>query len=640
MTTGYLANKMTATPSLQRVVGASSATLGNPLQSTNALVYGATNGSLTCTSIRAFGALFKLDTGGVWRSTDDGTTWVRVFAFAVTAPWVIGIFVVYDGAGVPTLAVLYTGASNVIFGAVSATGLAGSWTSTASAFTTTLTSGFPIVFHSTIVFRLTGVGANVVTYNPASATFGSIASTGTTGDTSQYMVAWNDVLYMVANVGGSLVLVSLAGGGFTTVATILGATIFNAVSALVDPASGSLVVVGTTNGGTWLAYSVTAAPTFTVTDRTANMLTGGTLVTFASTSKVAGVLYDQDSNPGGDPAIYLLVASTNTAGTPVSLFKFNGFGAGAGANLLGVLATGAPNDSGGAIEFCWPDKNIGGERFFTPRSAGTPGTPEVWNTGKGALGTAITRRKFKLIAPRSQILTTLGGAGTYNLAGTPLATTPIQSGGTTITGVIGGIVHAASDIVASGVLAAPATTTTGVQNLAALVGNQLNVVAGSTFAANFPTAGTIVVDTGTPQTITYTGLLATGGGFTGCSTNGTGSTSIGSFVRGGLLPVPGTIDNATGAMTGTTGTLDAASQVVGLSNAGTASDQWYRSAGSDNYPGSTAAATLTLPTSGVIDGFGTTNTGCNADATEQQVSVDMTGFTSGERVNIDPRALS
>lgn len=635
MTTGYLANKMTATPSLQRVVGASSATLGNPLQSTDALTYTAGNGSLTCASVRAFGALFKLNTIGVWRSTDDGTTWVRVFAFAVTAPWVIGIFVVYDGAGVPTLAALYTAvASNVIHGVVSATGLSGSWTDTASASTTTSTSGFPIVFHSTIVFRLTGTSANVVTYNPASATFGSVASTGTVGDQSQYMVAWNDVLYMVANVGGSLVLVSLAGGGFTTVATILGATIFNAVSALVDPASGSLVVVGTTNGGTWLAYSVTAAPTFTVTDRTANMLTGGTLVTFASTSKVAGVLYDQDSNPGGDPAIYLLVASTNTAGTPVSLFKFNGFGAGAGANLLGVLATGAPNDSGGAIEFCWPDKNIGGERFFTPRSAGTPGTPEVWNTGKGALGTAITRRKFKLIAPRSQILTTLGGAGTYNLAGTPLATTPIQSGGTTITGVIGGIVHTASDIVAPGVLAAPATTTTGVQVLPAAT---INVV--STFGAAFPTAGTIIVDTGTPQTVAYTGLGATGTTFTGC-TGGTGSTSIGGFVRGGLLPVPGTIDNATGAMTGTTGTLDAASQVVGLSNAGTASDQWYRSAGSDNYPGSTAAATLTLPTSGVIDGFGTTNTGCNADATEQQVSVDMTGFTSGERVNIDPRALS
>jgi len=636
MTTGYLANKMTATPSLQRVVGASSATLGNPLQSAAALAYTAGNGTVTCTSVRAFGALFRASPFGVWRSTDDGTSWVLVFGFAATATWVIGIFVVYDGAGVPTLAVLYNGAANLIFGAVSATGLSGSWTSTAAASSTISTSGFPIVFHSTIVFRLTGVGANVVTYNPASATFGVVASTGTPDNQSQYMVAWNDVLYMVANVASVLALVSLAGGGFASVATIVAATnAFLAVSAWVDPATNDLVVVGY-NGtaGVWKAFSVTAAPTFTVTDRTANMLTGGTLVTFASTSKVAGVLYDQDSNPGGDPAIYLLVASTNTAGTPVSLFKFNGFGAGAGANLLGVLATGAPNDSGGAIEFCWPDKNIGGERFFTPRSAGTPGTPEVWNTGKGALGTAITRRKFKLIAPRSQILTTLGGAGTYNLAGTPLATTPIQSGGTTITGVIGGIVHAASDIVAPGVLAAPATTTTAVQALPAAT---INVV--STFAAAFPTAGTIIVDTGTPQTVAYTGLGAAGTTFTGC-TGGTGSTSIGGFVRGGLLPIPGTIDNATGAMTGTTGTLDAASQVVGMSNAGTASDQWYRSAGSDNYPGSTAAATLTLPTSGVIDGFGTTNTGCTADATEQQVSVDMTGFTSGERVNIDPRALS
>ena len=179
-------------------------------------------------------------------------------------------------------------------------------------------------------------------------------------------------------------------------------------------------------------------------------------------------------------------------------------------------------------------------------------------------------------------------------------------------------------------MAAPATTTTAVQALPTTPITVADTTNG------FPTAGTIVVDTGTPQTITYTGITATS--FTGC-TGGAGSTSIGGFVRGGLLPVPGTIDVGTGALTGTTGTLDAGSQVIGLSNAGTASDQWYRAVAADEYPGSTAAALLTLPTSGALDGPTTTNTGCNANGSEQQISVGMAGFTSGDRITIDPRAL-
>ena len=65
----------------------------------------------------------------------------------------------------------------------------------------------------------------------------------------------------------------------------------------------------------------------------------------------------------------------------------------------------------------------------------------------------------------------------------------------------------------------------------------------------------------------------------------------------------------------------------------------FRSLATDEYPGNTVAAPLTLPTSGAISG-GDTNTGCTADATEQQISVGMSGFTAGDRVSIDPRALS
>ena len=629
MTTGYLANKMTATPNLQRVAGATSAQLGTTVGTAQA--YAAANGTVTCTAIRVFGALFELRADGIYRSIDDGLSWSRVLSF--TASLLTGIFVVYDGNGVPRLGAVYA-VSTTQTTAVSLTGLTGSWTTAAAPVAITLDiTGFPLVFHGSVIWRISATnGAQAITWNVASSTFGSVA-TGTVSDRSQYLVAWNDVPYMVADVaGGDLRLNSLAGGGFTTAVSIE-FVFYNALAAWVDPATNNLVIVGTTNAGVWKAFSITSGPAYAITNRTANMLTGGTLATFSAASKIAGVLYDQDSNPGGAPAIYLLVASSATAGSPVSMFRFNGFGAGAGANLMGVLTTGAPNDSGGAIEFAWPDKNIGGERFYTPRSAGVDGTPEVWNTGKGALGTGVTRRKFKLIAPRSQILTTIGASpATYSLVGTPLAVTPIQSGFTTIQGTIGGVVHTATDQVAPGVLAAPATTTTAVQALPTTPITVADTTNG------FPAAGTIVVDsTLGAQTITYTGLTATS--FTGCLGGAASTTPAAGFVRGGLLPVPGTIDVGTGALTGTTGTLDAGSQVIGLSNAGTASDQWYRAVAADEYPGSTAAALLTLPTSGALDGPTTTNTGCDANGSEQQISVGMAGFTSGDRITIDPRAL-
>ena len=639
--TAYLATKLVAPTVLERVLVATPSPVG-PTGYGLGYTYTGTTASPQWTngSIYAFGAVFRATSTGIYRSTDGGETWALVLTFTASSAFCGGIYPVYDGAGVMRLCAVTNGSGNILHGYVSLTGLAGSWSDSNTGITVGAeTAGFPCVWRGAVWGRQSAAGGQGYwSFNPASLTSSVTPNqaNGTGSDADYYMIVWNDTLYVLSAVGGTsaLNLATIVGGTVINGPTIL-AGLPRAISACVDPTTGDLVVVFVSGGG-WKAYSVTSA--LVITDRTANMITGGTLAGFSVTnSKVAGVYYDQDANPGGPPAIYFLIAAGFASGTPVSAFKFNGFGAGAGANLLGT-SSGAPNDTGGDLAFAWADKNVGGERFFTPVPQAGVGTPDIWNTGKGALATGVTRRKFSLIAPRSQILTTIGGSpATYNLVGTAITPTPIRARYTTIRGTIGGIVHVATDIATAGVLAAPGTTTTAV---VALPQATLAVVSTGLTTAGpqpaFPSAGTIVVVTsGGPQTVAYTGITATT--FTGC-TGGTGNTSIGGAVTGGLLPTAGTIDTA-GNLTGTTGTLDAGTVVEALSTGGTASNQWYRSVATDDYPGNTVAAPLTLPTTGAISG-GNTNTGCTADATEQQISVGMSGITAGDRVAIDPRALS
>ena len=639
--TAYLAQRIDTTPQMQRVLGATPSNLGRQIGGSASYLSNAFGGYTNTTCYFA-GALFRLCRGtialggGVWRSVDGGETQTLMLSTnAVNLsgfPDATGPYVVYGSDGVPRLTILAGNAGGGMDAYSSLTGLAGSWATIAVGDRAV---GFPVIYRGALVWY--GGSSLIYTYTPSAASVASISSGGM-GAAQPYLIVWNDVLYAIGGTSitaGAITLYSIVGGAVQTLLVIN--TNWGPAAAVVDPATNNLVVVmrdNTTNA--WKAFeilSTLAAPT----DVTTNVIGTGALSAFTSLARFVAVYYDQDSNPGGPPQISFMVASSNVVSSPVSQFRFNGVGAG---QILGVMPGGAANDSGGAVEFSWADKNIGGQQFFTPTQVGLNGTPVIENTGKGVLGVGVSRRKFKLRAPRSQILTTLVGAGTYDLfTAAPFANLPVGSGYTTIRGVIGGFVHTASDLVTAGVLAAPATTTTAVQALPAAVINVTSTGIGSPFGPSpaFPLVGTIVVDTGTPQTIAYTGLTATS--FTGCI-GGAGNTSIGGYVRGGLLPAPGTIDVATGVLTGTTGTLDAARVVEALYVGGTASEQWYRAAATNEYPENTALAPLTLPTSGSIDIPGTTNTGCNAAGTEQQVSVGMSGFTAGERVSFEPRALT
>ena len=631
---GYLATKIITSPILLRVVGATPVPLGPTVGTAVVHHPGAGHSSA---SFVWDGVLYKAAADGIWRSIDDGATFVQVKAFAAQTSGVWGapfaMFIVFAG-GIPRLVCLYIDVSGVLHYVVSLTGIFGSWTDTNSGVTC-FSINYAFVYRGIIAFNATTAG---------SATFvdpvaGSVSQITTTNAVGTYIYAWGDILYMSGRFSGAqFQLRSLAGGVSTNLLNIAAFDQTGWRCAFVDPATGNIIqIVLDTTSLIVKAFEIT--PVLGVTDRTATMITGGSIATLnAADARLAGVIFDQDGTPGAAPVISVLVSAASAQGTTVSQFRFNGV-----LTKMGNGAFGTPNDSGGDIAHAYPDKGLGGERFFTPRSPGTDGSPQITGTGLGALGVGVTRRKFKLSAPRSQVLTTLVGAATYNLATNPLTATPIRSGFTTIRAVFGGIALTLIDSVTPGVISAqPTTTVAPASNGVPIIcfgAGTLNVVS----TTGFPASGTLLVQTtlGT-ATLTYAGLLATA--FTGCTCAGLGTVLTGHVVvaRDAFTAALGTIDYATGAMTGTTVTLDAASQVEALYVGGLAKHEWYRSQAESNpYPVNSVKAPLTLPTSGTIGTGGDVdrNINCLADGSEQQVSVGMSGFAPGDRVAINPRAL-
>lgn len=616
--------KVDGSPRMQRVLNATGSPLG-PVNGT-ALTYSTSQFGLSPCSGYVDGVLFKITGDAIWRSVDDGESYTLVYSLIspTTTSWTSrgGPFVVYSSAGVPRIVFLYTGAAGTIRMVSSLTGLSGSWTDVDSGFAGAVFQ-WAYVYRNSVFYQ--SAGGQAFFADPFAGTFSGV-STSTLQ--AWYTVEWNNQPYMVGRLGGTETrLYSLAGGTFTSI-VLLAADNPGTVAAWVDKTTNNLIVYfrGSTSG-TNRVFEV-ADGTFIATERTSTMVTGSTLAGFGSTQKVAAVFYDQPANMGGAPDIYLMIANGSTAGTVVAMFKYNGVN-----SLMG--AAGSPNDTGGDIAWAWPDKNIGGERFFTPRGVGSDGVPDCTWTGNGTLVTGAVRRKFRLIRPRSQILTTIGGTpATYDLSTTPISPTPIRAGYTTIRGTIGGQVYTASNLAAAGVLAPPTTTIAAGSNGLSLPQATINV-ASTNVNPSFPDSGQILVTTsGGQQTVTYTGRTATT--FTGCS-GGTGTMSTGGDVRGPLLPTNGTVDTA-GNLTGTTATLDAGTNVEALSIGGTGTNRWYRAVATDEYPGSTTKAPLSSPTSGTISSDDNIN--CLADGSEQQVNIGMTGITAGTRFNLLPEGAT
>jgi hypothetical protein len=553
-TTGYMLTRTEAPTRALRAVDVTTTDLGTAAGTGGN--YTGTDPSAANHMLRFGGYIYYQGRDQLRRSRDDGQTWESVFApssVATSTAALGGLYVVYSN-GVPRLVALFsTSGSNVFAYAWSSTGSSGSWTEVS----TGLTAGgngpaSPLVYRSRIAFvNRAAAPRTVVEIDPFTGqVFSTSLGTFLAANILCYLLVWNDTLYAVmsSSTTASVRLATVTGGTTTSVLTVSGANfVDNDFAAWVDPSTNNLIVVGRQTAA-WIAFEIT--PALGNTDRTATMLTGGTLAGFSTTSKIAGVLYDQEASVGSNPTIYLLAAADRTGGA-VSLFRYNGVSA-----LMGD-GVGAANDVGGNVYYAWVDKNIGGERFFTPRPVGLDGTPDIYLTAKIPVTTG-TRRRLRAFYPRSQLLTTIGGSpATHDLSTTPLTPTPVAARSVTIRGVIAGVTQVAQD----------------------------------------DGAGVFPIST--------------------------------------LLPAGGTVNYSSGAMTGVTASLDASTQVEGLFSGGAANARIYRRAATVEYPAATAATDLSDPSHGTISG-GNQNNGVPADGTSFEVTVDMTGFSYGDRFTLEP----
>jgi len=398
--------------------------------------------------LRWDGAQFLVSGDGVYRAVDDGRTWVQVLAFG-GATYAEGIFISHS-FGVPKLSVL-AWTAGVLTGYASLTGLSGSWsTTTAPAFCTQGANGKALVLGESVYGCVQDNAGTpyVAAFNPFTPAFTVTSSFPPGWTNGEYFVLWDGVVYGVGRLTGTgvgqLGITKFLAGAATlhTMIVSVGAPDYCSglfhVAAWVNPTTNNLIVLARSNAaGAWHAFEVT--PGLVVTNRTTTMIGSGAFSSFGASTKIAGVLFDTDSFIGADPTIYLLAANGDLSGTLISMFADNGV-----LLLLGD-GLGNPNDVGGDIRIGVVNQNVGGERFFTARIPNVPGTPEVRFTGRGALLIANTRRKLKAEYPRSQVLVTLVGAAAYNLATTPLSSTPIQPGSVTIRGTVGAVALVAQD---------------------------------------------------------------------------------------------------------------------------------------------------------------------------------------------------
>lgn len=436
MATAVLTNQITSgTAQLQRTINATPSSLGTADGSV--VTYVTTAHALTNLALYWQGALYKLTADGVRRSIDDGVTWQTVLTLTGTVPVasnnvLAGPYIVYNN-GIPRIIIAYTSTGNLYRYASSLTGLSGSWTDVSTGLTGASANigCFPVVYRSTLMFGNEN-SSQVYQINPFAATVAQI-NCNATCPFMFYLCVWNDIPYVTGRISSSWVLTSLSGGTPVTVLTIATGFFPMANSFMwVDPTSSNLIAIGQIGfSGGWQAYEITSS--LVNTPRTSAMLTGTGFAASLTDSKLVGIFYDQETNPGGVPSIYMMLAGANTLSTAVGMWKYNGPTSLMGNNPAGPTSN--ANDSGGVVQHAWADKNIGGERFFTPRPVGVDGASSVTGTGK-VIGVGVSRRKFRLDKPRSQVLAALGPSASHNLSTTPLNNTPVRAGFITIRGVV------------------------------------------------------------------------------------------------------------------------------------------------------------------------------------------------------------
>lgn len=542
-----------STPRVVSYAGATPTVIGTAVGT--AQTYEAAAWPYTNRTLNFNGLLIASSAGNISYSRDDGYSWTTAYTFSpqTTLSPIIGPVAITDSDGTTTALIVWTNLSGQFNVTRSTDGI--NWTNTVRTDLVGRLSWSTVANNALYCYDT--FSSNVIRVPATSG-----APSNFTQTLVRYLVTWQGMPYSIDIVSNNLRL-GLITGSYTAVATISALGSYSndhTYAAWVDPTTGELIVVartGSAGANNWKAFSI--ATDYTVTERTATMLTGGALDGFGTTSKVVGVVYDQIDAVGSSPTISLYIASNPASGSAVSQFRYNGIGSRMGDG------SGNANASGGSVNDSFPNQNIDSTRNWVPRSLDpteTTGTPYSSLVGVGAPIINGIRVEFQAITPRTVPLDTVGGSpATYNLATNPIPSTPIRPFSVAIHGTISGTVQVALD---DGAGAFPVST---------------------------------------------------------------------------LLPSGGTINYDTGAMTGATATLDAATDVRAYWAGGTASVQFFRTLATDSYPADAITSTvnpapLSNPTQGTISGD--TNVNVPADGTTCQVDIGMTGFTSGDSVSIEP----
>lgn len=530
------------------VTGATPTTLGVAVGGVNAYLAASPS---TNRLVKLGPALFLATGTGLYRSVNNGESWTLVSTYTIANSISIhGPFEVTSSSGETIYALVYMETLSALIRFLTSTdGI--TWTDTSTAFANTSGSiGFGTVVRGRLYCRYSGVpGQGIVSFDPFSLSFDVVSDTPSV---ASYLVNWSDTLYFIAPNGSNhVVLKSLIGTTITTHVTLTTNTFAGSAQTLAfpDPSTENLIVVTETSGG-WQAFSVTDS--YVVTEVTSTMLTGTPLASYAAAIGM-GVVINQIDSPGAVPVISLYYSSANTTGSILYQYNYNGTG-----SLLGD-GSGNPNDSGMTVNYAIPNGNVTGIFNFEP-PAETASETSGSATGNISSLTSINGgivAEFEITIPRQDLLTTIGGSpATYNLATTPIPTTPVAPRSVSIVGTIS-------------------------------------------------TATQTAVDDGS-----------------------------GNFPVSTLLPSGGTIDYATGIMTGITASLDANSEVRAYWSGGSGAVQFFMADNPDNYPASAAdQAQLSNPSAGSISG-GDTNINVPANNSTNSVELDVGAANSGDIFNI------
>lgn len=363
MPSSFLAvNWASGTPQLKRYNGLSCTFVGNTITGSTAAAYTAAGSQNRAIQFgNAFYAVLAVNatTGGVFRSTDNGTTWATVLTFTVFSGGnyiVSGLNIIYSN-GIPLLVFMATNSlGNAIIGYRSTDGI--TWTSdTSAAFNVGTNFTSDVVYRGNLYCTMTGNSNSfrgVASYSPGAVSLIDAGTSTTTIGGTTSLCVYKDLLYFACVENTFRRVYVLDGGGFSLIAN-LGTFTGNvsAKSAMLADGDYLYVFMPKNATGTWGCWQLDSA--YTVVDLTTTVLPiGMTSADVLSTSRALSFV-DGQAVPGADPTKYLLFTNATNAPLAWTMYKWMG-----PSNRMQNEAVG-----GLVADSMCVNKNVTGSTFWT-----------------------------------------------------------------------------------------------------------------------------------------------------------------------------------------------------------------------------------------------------------------------------------